>query len=109
MLMALSLSLVSCENEIFAPIQTLEVDRAELVAPGIGASYSISVSSNTSWHTELTAEEWISCDVEDFVGSTTVNIVFGANEGESRSCELVLSSEDGSITRRVTLRQGAVM
>ena len=59
MLMALSLSLVSCENEIFAPIQTLEVDRAELVAPGIGASYSVSVNSNTSWHAELTAEEWI--------------------------------------------------
>ena len=109
MLMALSLSLVSCESEIFAPIQTLEVDRTELVAPGIGASYSISVNSNTSWHAELTAEEWISCDVENFVGSATVNIVFGANEGESRSCELVLSSEDGSITRRVTLRQGAVM
>lgn len=109
MLMALSLSLVSCESEIFAPIQTLEVDRTELVAPGIGASYSISVSSNTSWQAELTAEEWISCDVENFVGSATVNIVFGANEGESRSCELVLSSEDGSITRRVTLRQGAVM
>ncbi|MBP3662176.1 MAG: BACON domain-containing protein [Bacteroidales bacterium] len=108
-LMALSLSLVSCESEIFAPIQTLEVDRAELVAPGIGASYSVSVSSNTSWQAELTAEEWISCDVENFVGSATVNIVFGANEGESRSCELVLSSEDGSITRRVTLRQGAVM
>ena len=109
MLMALSLSLVSCESEIFAPIQTLEVDRAELVAPGIGASYSVSVSSNTSWQAELTAEEWISCDVENFVGSATVNIVFGANEGEARSCELVLSSEDGSITRRVTLRQGAVM
>lgn len=109
MLMALSLSLVSCESEIFAPIQTLEVDRTELVAPGIGASYSISVSSNTSWQAELTAEEWISCDVENFVGSATVNIVFGANEGEARSCELVLSSEDGSITRRVTLRQGAVM
>ena len=109
MLMALSLSLVSCKSEIFAPIQTLEVDRAELVAPGIGASYSISVNSNTSWQAKLTAEEWISCDVENFVGSATVNIVFGANEGESRSCELVLSSEDGSITRRVTLRQGAVM
>lgn len=109
MLMALSLSLVSCKSEIFAPIQTLEVDRAELVAPGIGASYSISVNSNTSWQAELTAEEWISCDVENFVGSATVNIVFGANEGEARSCELVLSSEDGSITCRVTLRQGAVM
>lgn len=109
MLMALSLSLVSCKSEIFAPIQTLEVDRAELVAPGIGASYSISVSSNTSWQAKLTAEEWISCDVENFVGSATVNIVFGANEGEARSCELVLSSEDGSITRSVTLRQGAVM
>ena len=109
MLMALSLSLVSCKSEIFAPIQTLEVDRAELVAPGIGASYSISVNSNTSWQAKLTAEEWISCDVENFVGSATVNIVFGANEGESRSCELVLSSEDGSITCRVTLRQGAVM
>lgn len=109
MLMALSLSLVSCKSEIFAPIQTLEVDRAELVAPGIGASYSISVNSNTSWQAKLTGEEWISCDVENFVGSATVNIVFGANEGESRSCELVLSSEDGSITRRVTLRQGAVM
>ena len=109
MLMALSLSLVSCKSEIFAPIQTLEVDRAELVAPGIGASYSISVNSNTSWQAKLTAEEWISCDVENFVGSATVNIVFGANEGEARSCELVLSSEDGSITRSVTLRQGAVM
>lgn len=109
MLMALSLSLVSCKSEIFAPIQTLEVDRAELVAPGIGASYSISVNSNTSWQAKLTAEEWISCDVENFVGSATVNIVFGANEGEARSCELVLSSEDGSITCRVTLRQGAVM
>ena len=109
MLMALSLSLVSCKSEIFAPIQTLEVDRAELVAPGIGASYSISVNSNTSWQAKLTAEEWISCDVENFVGSATVNVVFGANEGEARSCELVLSSEDGSITRRVTLRQGAVM
>lgn len=107
-LMALSLSLVSCEVEIFAPVQTLETDQAELVAPGIGASYSISVNSNTSWQTELTADGWISCDVDDFVGSATVNLVFSANEGDARSCELVLTSEDGSITRRVTLRQGAM-
>ncbi len=106
--MTLSLSLVGCDNEIFAPIQTLETDRAELVAPGIGASYSIAVNSNTSWKAELTAEEWISCDVEEFVGSTSMNIVFSLNKGEARSCELLLSSEDGSIKRSVTLRQGAV-
>ena len=107
--MVMNLLLGCSRAEIFAPVQTLEADMAELVAPGIGASYSISVNSNTSWQAELTAEEWISCDVEKFVGSTSVNIVFGANEGEARSCELVLSSEDGSITRRVNLRQGAMM
>ena len=36
-----------------------------------------------------------------------MNVVFAANDGGSRSCELVLSTEDGSITRSVVLRQGA--
>ena len=107
-LTAISLLLVSCEVEKFAPIQTLQADRSSLVAPGIGASYTIAVSSNTSWKTRLTEEGWVSCDIEEFVGSASVNIVFDANEGGARSCELVLSTEDESITRRVILRQGAV-
>ena len=99
-----------CSMEgIFAPIQTLEVDREELLAPAIGASYSISVNSNTSWKAELTSDGWISCDVEDFVGSRSLNVVFRENEGQERSCCLVLSLADGSITRRVNLRQGAAM
>ena len=106
-LTAISLSLVGCEVERFVPIQTLQADRASLVAPGIGASYTIAVSSNTAWETSLTEEGWVSCDIEEFVGSASVNIVFDANEGEARSCELVLSSKDGSLTRSVTLRQGA--
>ena len=97
-----------CSMEgIFAPIKTLEVDREELLAPAIGASYSISVNSNTSWKAELTSDGWISCDVEDFVGSRSLNVVFRENEGEARNCDLVLSLADGSITRRVNLRQGA--
>lgn len=99
-----------CSMEgIFAPIQTLEVDREELLAPAIGASYSISVNSNTSWKAELTSDGWISCDAEDFVGSRSLNVVFRENEGQERSCCLVLSLADGSITRRVNLRQGAAM
>lgn len=108
-LMTLSLSFVSCEVEKFAPIQTLDVDCKELVAPGIGASYTLSVSSNTAWQAELTSDGWISCNLDEFVGSTSLNIVFDANEGASRSCELVLSSEDGSLSTRVLLRQGAKM
>lgn len=88
-------------------MQTLQADRAYLVAPGIGASYTISVSSNTAWKASLTEEGWVSCDIEEFVGSTSVNIVFDANEGDARSCELVLSSEDGSLTGSVTLRQAS--
>ena len=106
-LTAISLLLVSCEVEKFAPIQTLQADRGSLVAPGIGASYTISVSSNTAWKASLTEEGWVSCDIEEFVGSTSVNIVFDANEGDARSCELVLSSEDGSLTGSVTLRQAS--
>ena len=108
-LMTLSLSFVSCEVEKFAPIQTLDVDCKELVAPGIGAGYTLSVSSNTAWQAELTSDGWISCNLDEFVGSTSLNIVFDANEGASRSCELVLSSEDGSLSTRVLLRQGAKM
>ena len=107
-LMALGVLIGCSRSEMFAPIQTLEVDQAKLLAPGIGASYTIAVSSNTAWHAELSAEDWISCDVDQFVGSTSVNVIFSANEGEARSCSLVLSSKDGSITRRVDLCQGSV-
>ncbi len=107
--MTLSLLHGCTPSEIFSPMQTLEVEREELFAPGIGASYSIAVSCNTAWKAELTADGWISCDVEEFVGSRSLNVVFGANEGEARNCYLVLSLEDGSITRRVNLRQGARM
>lgn len=107
-LTAVSLFFAGCEVEKFVPIQTLLADRGSLVAPGIGASYTISVSSNTSWKASLTEEGWVSCDIEEFVGSASVNIVFDANEGGARSCELVLSTEDGSITRSVVLRQGAM-
>jgi len=106
-LTVISLSLVGCEVEKFAPIQTLQADRGSLVAPGIGASYTISVSSNTAWKASLTEDGWVSCDIEEFVGSTSVTIVFDANEGVARNCELVLSTEDGSISCSVTLRQGA--
>lgn len=109
MSMALGLLLGCTPSEIFSPIQTLEVEREELFAPGIGASYSIAVSCNSAWRAELTAEGWISCDVEEFVGSRSLNVVFSANDGEARNCTLVLSLEDGSITRRVNLRQGARM
>ena len=71
---------------IFSPIQTLEVEREELIAPGIGASYSIAVSCNSAWKAELTSDGWISCDVEDFVGSRSLNVVFRENEGEARNC-----------------------
>ena len=106
-LTAISLSLVSCEVERFAPIQTLQTECSSLVAPGIGASYTLSVSSNTSWKASLTEEGWVSCDIEEFVGSASVNVVFTSNDGAARSCELVLSTEDGSITRSVILRQGS--
>ena len=106
-LTAISLSLVSCEVETFAPIQTLQTECSSLVAPGIGASYTLSVSSNTSWKASLTEEGWVSCDIEEFVGSASVNVVFTSNDGAARSCELVLSTEDGSITRSVILRQGS--
>ena len=36
-----------------------------------------------------------------------MNVVFASNDGGARSCELVLSTEDGSITRSVILRQGS--
>ena len=101
LLTAISLFLVGCEVERFAPMQTLQADRASLVAPGIGASYTISVSSNTAWKASLTEEGWVSCDIEEFVGSSSVNIVFAPNEGESRSCELLLSTEDESIALSV--------
>ena len=106
-LTAISLSLVSCEVERFAPIQTLQTECSSLVAPGIGASYTLSVSSNTSWKASLTEEGWVSCDIEEFVGSASVNVVFTSNDGAARSCELVLATEDGSITRSVILRQGS--
>lgn len=103
-------ALLGCNrNEMFAPMQTLEVNQDKLLAPGIGASYTIDINSNTAWQAELSAEGWIACDVEKFVGSTSLNLVFSANDGEARSCSLVLSSEDGSITRRVDLCQGSVM
>ena len=109
MLMALGLLLGCTTSEIFSPIQTLDVEREELYAPGIGASYSIAVSSNTSGKAELTSDGWVSCDVEEFVGSRSLNLVFRANEGEARNCYLVLTLGDGSITRRVNLLQGARM
>ena len=107
-LMVMGVLLGCSRNEMFAPLQTLEVDQDKLMAPGIGASYTITVNSNTAWQVELSDEDWISCDVEKFVGSTSLNVVFSPNEGDSRSCSLVLSSEDGSITRRVDLHQGSV-
>ena len=107
LLTAISLFLVGCEVERFAPIQTLQTECSSLVAPGIGASYTLSVSSNTSWKARLTEEGWVSCDIEEFVGSASVNVVFASNDGGARSCELVLSTEDGSITRSVILRQGS--
>ena len=106
--MAVGLFSGCSKNEIFVPVQTLEVDQEKLLAPGIGASYTIAINSNTAWQAELSAEEWVRCDVENFVGSTSLNVVFSANEGDSRSCSLVLSSQDGSITRRVELCQGSV-
>ena len=36
-----------------------------------------------------------------------MNVVFTSNDGAARSCELVLATEDGSITRSVILRQGS--
>ena len=108
-LMVVCVLLGCSRNEIFVPVQTLEVDQDELLAPGIGASYTISVNSNTAWRAELSAEEWVSCDVENFVGSTSLKVVFSANDGESRSCSLVLTSQDGNIIRSVELRQGSVM
>ena len=92
MLMALGLLLGCTTSEIFSPIQTLDVEREELFAPGIGASYSIAVSSNTSWKAELTSDGWVSCDVEEFVGSRSLNLVFRANEGEARNCPAWWSS-----------------
>ena len=105
-LTAISLSLVSCEVERFAPIQTLQTECSSLVAPGIGASYTLPVSSNTSWKASLTEEGWVSCDIEEFVGSASVNVVFAANDGGSRSCELVLSDGICTSSRLTSLRIG---
>lgn len=99
------LAVAGCKKGPQMPMSTLDLGLESIIAPHMGAEYTVSVNSNTSWEVLSSDESWIASSVEEFVGTADLTIRIGANEGEERTAVITIKAKDGSLERELPVVQ----
>ena len=51
--------LSGCRQVEWKPVQTLEGDVENILAPSVGASYTVNITTNTAWKADVRDVDWI--------------------------------------------------
>jgi hypothetical protein len=92
-------------NQDAANASTLTVSPETQAAPNTAGSFSIAVTSNTSWQITSNAA-WLSVNSSSGSNNVTILASYTTNAGDARSG--ILTFTGGGITRTVTVNQSAV-
>lgn len=103
--LAAAAALLSCTEGPDMPLQSLSLDKDIIVAPSMGAEYSLRISSNTSWKMEYSAVEWVVPSVEEFVGTSNIVLTVAENSSEERTGVVYVESKDGKVSRELKIVQ----
>lgn len=104
--------LISCRSEIeLQEVPYLNIDSSYITADGEGDGFLLSIRTNLAWTAAAEDEngaevDWIRLTVNSGQGDADViGIVLQGSRGDSRSCMLVVRSEDGTLVSQVPFSQ----
>ena len=100
--------LTGCKKGPDMPMATLDLGIESIIAPYMGAEYTLSVNSNTSWEVVSSDETWTSFSTAEFVGSTELTVQVGGNDGDERTAVITVRSKDGGLVRELPVVQAGV-
>ena len=103
-----AVSLTGCKKGPDMPMATLDLGIESIIAPYMGAEYTVSVNSNTSWEVVSSDETWASFSTAEFVGSTELTVRVGGNDGDERTAVITVRSKDGGLVRELPVVQAGV-
>lgn len=103
--LAAVLTAISCVKGPDMPMQTLAVDKEAIMAPSMGAEYTLYVDSNTAWKMKDIDAEWIVPSVLESVGSSGLVLTIAENNGEERAGTVCLASNDNGVSAEIKIVQ----
>jgi len=102
-------ALFGCAQVEWKPLQKLEGDVESILAPSVGASYEINITTNTAWAADVRNVDWILLSSTEAVGNSSLIVTILANTTDlPREYKLVFASKnDPSVTYNVAVSQPA--
>lgn len=99
--------LSGCRQVEWKPVQTLEGDVENILAPSVGASYTVNITTNTAWKADVRDVDWIMLSSTEAVGNSSLTITVLSNDTDVlREYELTfVSKNDPSVTYVVAVSQ----
>lgn len=100
-------SLVACQKAPEMPQPSIKLDLEEISAPSFAVDYTVSISANVGWKiTSNSVFEWVVPSHNESRGTLDLVLKISANEsGEERSGNIVISSDDNTITKEIQISQ----
>lgn len=104
---AQALIAIGCTDSPSLPMQTLSLDKESIVAPAVGATYELALSSNTAWRISGSYPEWLVFSYEEYTGTLDLTVTVNKNsDSDSRSCTVTfVSSSDASVCIELSVEQ----
>jgi hypothetical protein len=98
---------VGCKSGPELPMETLSVDHEAIIAESMGAEYSLSVVSNTSWEVIDKDINWVSITLSKATGNSSFLLTVAPNESDEarNAVVLVRSVSDPSFYREIKIEQ----
>ena len=107
-ILLMPLSFVRCDRVPELPAPWILLSHETVSAPAFEVDYDIDVSANIAWKIASNdIVDWAVPSVTFSRGTGSFILHIEPNEGEAREGKIVLSSEDGSVTREIHVRQRA--
>ena len=72
-------ALFGCAQVEWKPLQKLEGDVESILAPSVGASYEINITTNTAWAADVRDVDWILLSSTEAVGNSSLTVTVLAN------------------------------
>lgn len=88
--------------EMAAPY--LEVNQDYIAVPSFSTECRISLESNTQWKLSV-SEDWVETTLTSGVGNAALTFSVKDNEGEKRSCKLIIDDLLSKVSREIRIEQ----
>lgn len=89
-------------------MQVFDIGNELIIAPHMGAEYTVSINSNTAWKVNWSASDWAIPSLEESVGMAEVVLTVGQNKGDERMTSVIFSTEDGQIVKELKIIQTGI-